>query len=298
VTEPRPSVAPTPSPRRRDPSRSAGLRRTGRSIVNSRVATLHRSLRVLIQEEDVPGLRLFEQPDIALPFLEDPASRLIRTDRMLREVVSSSIEIPLDDLITVAVLRGVALGSNEIKASAEINTSRLARILSEAVNIEVKGISSETQRRILRAVSKALMTEARTETLMLVVRQTLEEITRRRLLMMISTEIVRAVNQGKLAAYKAAGIKKVGIYPEWNPRPIVPTFRIPDAMVNILTAGDDEVCEDCEDIAGDGPYNIEEANDLIPAHLNCRCAFVPADDERYAEIIERQERQREEEDDN
>lgn len=50
-------------------------------------------------------------------------------------------------------------------------------------------------------------------------------------------------------------------------------------QVNVLTAGDDLVCFECEDISNSGPYSIDEALGLIPAHPNCRCAFVPALDE-------------------
>jgi ADP-ribose pyrophosphatase YjhB (NUDIX family)/predicted dinucleotide-utilizing enzyme len=52
--------------------------------------------------------------------------------------------------------------------------------------------------------------------------------------------------------------------------------------VDVLTAGDDDVCQDCQDIADNGPYDIDEAESLIPAHPHCRCAFVPADDARFA----------------
>ncbi|RPH72735.1 MAG: hypothetical protein EHM78_02195 [Myxococcaceae bacterium] len=51
--------------------------------------------------------------------------------------------------------------------------------------------------------------------------------------------------------------------------------------VNVLTAGDDEVCPECEDIAEEGPYRINVARSLIPAHPHCRCVFVPARDRRF-----------------
>ena len=50
--------------------------------------------------------------------------------------------------------------------------------------------------------------------------------------------------------------------------------------VNTLTAGDDLVCQVCEDISEEGPYSLDEAQGLLPAHPNCRCAFVPALTER------------------
>jgi len=68
-----------------------------------------------------------------------------------------------------------------------------------------------------------------------------------------------------------------------------------EELVNVLTAGDDDVCEDCEDIAEEGPYALDAAAGLIPAHPNCRCAFVPFGDRRYAEI-EEQRREREDDD--
>jgi len=57
-----------------------------------------------------------------------------------------------------------------------------------------------------------------------------------------------------------------------------------EELYEVLTAGDDLVCQVCEDISADGPYDLEEARGLIPAHPNCRCAFVPFFDERFAPV--------------
>jgi Arc/MetJ-type ribon-helix-helix transcriptional regulator len=46
--------------------------------------------------------------------------------------------------------------------------------------------------------------------------------------------------------------------------------------VDVQTAGDEYVCIVCEDISEGGPYDIDTAEGLIPAHAWCRCAFVPA----------------------
>lgn len=53
--------------------------------------------------------------------------------------------------------------------------------------------------------------------------------------------------------------------------------------VNVRTAGDDDVCPKCEAISEDGPYTINRARTLIPAHPRCRCVFTPAHDNRFAE---------------
>ena len=44
----------------------------------------------------------------------------------------------------------------------------------------------------------------------------------------------------------------------------------------MLTAGDDRVCDVCDGISENGPYTINEARGLIPAHPNCRSVFVAA----------------------
>ena len=45
---------------------------------------------------------------------------------------------------------------------------------------------------------------------------------------------------------------------------------------DILTAGDDRVCQACQDAADAGPYPIDEAQGLIPLHWGCRCALIAA----------------------
>jgi hypothetical protein len=52
--------------------------------------------------------------------------------------------------------------------------------------------------------------------------------------------------------------------------------------VNVRTAGDNDVCPVCEAISEEGPYSINTARGLIPAHPHCRCTFTPADDARFA----------------
>jgi SPP1 gp7 family putative phage head morphogenesis protein len=64
------------------------------------------------------------------------------------------------------------------------------------------------------------------------------------------TEAMWATNEGLLNQYKEVGI----------------------TQVNIVCAGD--ACDDCVDLADGGPYTIEEAESLIPAHPNCRCDWT------------------------
>jgi hypothetical protein len=48
------------------------------------------------------------------------------------------------------------------------------------------------------------------------------------------------------------------------------------SLFAVLTAGDEKVCQICQDLAAEGPYGLDEAWPLLPAHPNCRCAWIPA----------------------
>lgn len=298
---------------RRDPTRSGGVRSHGRALVNRRVFELHTNLRTNLQEHDVFGLRTTEQPASILSWLENNAQKLGRAEPMLQTLVERALATPPDWLrgvINVAVDRGVAQALGELQnPNPQIDPSEVSDFHTVKTVNEVQGISWETRRRLLRHIGKALEGRQRPAELMREVRLSLEKVTRRRLILLVNTAVVGALNAGKLLAYRENGVARVGIEPEWLPTNVARKHhRVADhhyhrrvsiwrdaELVNVLTAGDDDVCEDCEDIAGDGPYTLEEAQGLIPAHPNCRCAFVPEGDKRFAESMERLERIREEE---
>lgn len=70
------------------------------------------------------------------------------------------------------------------------------------------------------------------------------------------TEIIRAHAEGQLDSLERMGIKEVGV------------------MVELSSAGDDSVCEECASMNGT-IMDIDDAHGLIPVHPNCRCAFIP-----------------------
>jgi SPP1 gp7 family putative phage head morphogenesis protein len=77
-----------------------------------------------------------------------------------------------------------------------------------------------------------------------------------RALRIARTEIIHAHAEGQLDSLTDLGVSKVG------------------AAVEFTTAGDDLVCEHCEDLEGQ-EFTIEEARGVIPVHPNCRCAWLP-----------------------
>ena len=65
--------------------------------------------------------------------------------------------------------------------------------------------------------------------------------------MIAATEYGRTVNTGLMQAYVNNGVY----------------------TVDIKTAGDDRVCDDCREIEDNNPYTIEEAMGLLPVHPDC-----------------------------
>lgn len=76
--------------------------------------------------------------------------------------------------------------------------------------------------------------------------------TRTRAEMIARTEYARAQCTGKLQAYANYGVEKV----------------------DVLTCGDELVCDKCKYYENHSPWDIDFVEKLLPAHPNCRCTFM------------------------
>lgn len=99
--------------------------------------------------------------------------------------------------------------------------------------------------------------------------------------------VSKAFTYATIQQFRAAGISKVGVEPERYAKRVrgktvlMTRDKKPVAeedVVEVVTAGDDRVCPECDEIAASGPYDIEEAMDLLPVHPNCRCGLVASED--------------------
>ena len=300
----------------RDPTRSQGLRNSGRVAIKRRVFELHKRLRLVLQEQDIVGLRQRDiVPEDFMTYIESDAGRLERSEFMLRRIVVETLETPPDwlrSLIERSVQKGVEQVAGEVRRSLDLDASDVASFHARAAGVEIEGISDETRRRVMRSVAHALETRSSPEALMREIREALRRVTKLRLIMLVNTAVVRAVNAGKLFAYRANGIRRLGIEPEWLPNHTHDSVLLHDRktkkgtkaalsaarastkrrrerqrglpeLVMVQTAGDDKVCLDCQSLSASGPYEIDDptVTDMIPVHPNCRCAFVPWDDRRF-----------------
>lgn len=196
------------------------------------------------------------------------------------------------------------------------DSDRMAAIIS-LMQVELQGAVDAMVHNASRAMASGLLAGSSKSAIFKLISAQIDAIGRVRLRAMANTYIVRAFNEAKLDVYEDMGVQQVGIIAETHPpdhshdhatdakskrpkirkrKPKQRRFKTkPDpreqglierrearlaklGLVNVLTAGDDKVCFKCEGIAEEGPYDIDTARGLIPAHPNCRCAFIPADE--------------------
>jgi hypothetical protein len=179
---------------------------------------------------------------------------------------------------------------------------------------ELRGVVEAAQQQIVRAVTHAMMANA-TPTQAANAASVAIRTMRHRTRAMAEYMVAKTHATTTLSAFRDADVKSVGIIPEKvrrrptrdarrpvagpgsrSSREETPSSAVIAAIeraqarleeqfpgeVEVLTAGDEDVCPECDEISAEGPYSLDEAEGLIPAHPWCRCAFVPAEDARFA----------------
>lgn len=241
-------------------------------------------------------------------------------DQSLDRIVMADDAAYLKPMIAVPYAEGVARAKRQTKSNKNPTARTTASDLYQLAASELRGIADTVSQHLTRRVADGIDIGLDAVQLWQHLNQGIMTYGENRSHTMVNLLVVKAFNLGTLDQYEAAGITHVVSIPE-TARAFVtdakkkkkktavqrytgPGSRIkkgatPSARtlariraaqkrierlgrVDILTAGDDDVCPVCEDIAENGPYSVDEARNLIPAHPNCRCAFIPADDLRFA----------------
>lgn len=159
---------------------------------------------------------------------------------------------------------------------------------------ELQGISDELLKQATRVVAGGLLNKERARKVSAEVVDRIRAVGEVRSRALVNATVVSAHAYGSLEQYGAAGLTQVGVRAE-----AVPAVNLRDApakrrkvgkrtrrgsaspssgastLVAIATAGDELVCPLCEDLEAGSPYSIAAALGMIPAHPNCRCAWIP-----------------------
>ena len=241
-------------------------------------------------------------------------------DEALRQVVLSGnggwVAPYIAESVARARDRAIELTGQQLRDSAKVTP------LTSLTAVELQGVCEAVSQQAIRVFTTALLAHQRPAKLARAVAAVIYPIGRTRSRAVAQYMVVRAFSSATLDAFRSAGLTQVGTVAErlkvtpvrlrdaarntpqarhgptgrFRPFATAPEPEEQEAIeageeavaelgeVDVLTAGDEDVCPICEDISDSGPYDIDDAEGLIPAHPNCRCAFVPTSDERFAEV--------------
>jgi len=160
--------------------------------------------------------------------------------------------------------------------------SRVRTLQTMAVT-ELQGICEAVSQQCVRALASGMLSRQTPNQIARAMASVIDTVGKTRSQQLASFITVRAFAASTLDHLRAAGVSHVGILAE-RVRKSGPGLLTRDAakkkakkkkwaepsdLVEVLTAGDDDVCPTCEDIADEGPYTLDDAEGLIPAHPNC-----------------------------
>ena len=307
--------------RQLDPTGTSGLRRRMRVGLNQRLHAFTQLLRAALVAEDQWGLASTSVINVQALVLQGDRVHAFQafTDELLRQTFMKDGGAWLRPYTELAYRKGFARAMRLAKRDAAQDAQRIVTLWRKSV-VEMQGAMEALSQGIVRTFADAVLMKEKPGVAMRDMQAVMTRVQRRRFDALASITVVSAHAQATLDAFERTGVQLVGVLPEHvigfravavgdaprkkkkakpkryreGSRATQPSARTLRRIrqrqsalevlgrVNILTAGDDKVCPICEDLSEGGPYTINRARALIPAHPKCRCAFVPADDRRFA----------------
>jgi hypothetical protein len=303
----------------RDPTGTLDIRRRYRTAVDIRWRKFSKALKAVILNQDLLGLgpEVSSTTQISFAALAPEARiRSLQTwaDDMLNRIVlegnAGYLDAMAEKAYNRAVKRAMRLTGTKL---VPVGASDAIGTLQHLAMTELQGIIEAVSQQLVRIGTNAILEHNPLQATFRAMNDAIEKVGVVRGRALVELITVKSHGTGTLDQFAAAGVKRVGLLPEMRPgkkltadakKPVSPAparrgtspstiSRIQKAekkveqalskteLVEVLTAGDDLVCPICEDIAADGPYDIDEARSLIPAHPNCRCSFVPEGSELF-----------------
>lgn len=137
-----------------------------------------------------------------------------------------------------------------------IHADRIGLIYTRVYS-DLRGITTAMDAKISRTLALGM---AEGQAPKVIARQLVDEVKSlgiQRSRVIARTEVIRSHAEATLNTYEEAGLEDVGVQAEFT------------------TAGDNRVCQKCKSLEAGNPYKMKNARGMIPAHPNCRCAWIP-----------------------
>lgn len=258
-----------------DPGQTYRLRKAFSSAVDLQLRQLRAGLRKAIVDFNVLGL----SGPSNFTFMS-PAARLNQFAGWLETAANASLDARwwVHPWIDKATQHGLMMAKSELRGGEYQPIPTTFESLHQMAHDELRGIIGTLVQKVMRTAHSTIARQ-------LVPHQAFRELVKpidgdihHRLQLFTQYMTVKSHVHGKVAYYRQAGITHVGISPELRLlRPIRHDYSVHDsnvAEVGWQTAEDNDVCDDCEEMAQGSPYTLDEIMDLIPLHANCRCEPV------------------------
>lgn len=254
--------------------------------------TVARMVRDQIQNNDLLGLR----PGSMVAGLQPNVAERAQTfNTYFRTLAEDTVRVDARRGLQNARSLGIAMAHQYIGDTTPVSDDKTALLTAKFAD-ETTGVVAAVVQQVQRAVTVALLDgEKRSSVILNKIRDRITKVGVVRSALVVEDVVMLAFTAGMLDVYEAAGVEQVGVIPETRdamtydarkrstpkkktkktaPRKSNAPKQL--SFVRVQTAGDDRVCPICEDLEEGGPYSIAYARTLVPAHLRCRCVFVPA----------------------
>jgi len=127
---------------------------------------------------------------------------------------------------------------------------------------QLRGITQAVDQQVSRELAEGIAAGQNPTEMARSIVDRVDKIGKTRATTLARTETINAHSSATIERYRQQGVEEVGIEPE----------------VQIQTATDQKVCEQCADAAGRGPWTLDEfegSEYQPPLHPNCRCSVIP-----------------------
>lgn len=255
--------------RKRDPTRTTSLRKRFEQDVNARFREIRGGVNRYFKEnsERFQFLRDDQKVSEFMQWLETEQSAVLGMQRGAGLANAGSAEWA-NVYVSEAYHSGVNQSASKLRAggadveqswvmsafSRPVHADRLGLIYTRVYS-ELQGITAAMDQSISRVLADGIGRGLNPLEIARQINEQVDGIGRNRARMLARTEVVAAHSEATLNSFQEAGIVGVEVEAEW------------------LTAAG--ACELCTSIQAGGPYTIEEARGMLPAHPNCRCSWAP-----------------------
>jgi SPP1 gp7 family putative phage head morphogenesis protein len=274
--------------READPTRTKTLRNAFVADMNKRFLHLRGLVRKALDERDVFALKVNEQLPARHAFDFPRSKRKVEefmawldtmVDRGIFDLPQGMPRTSVSEVewantyIDTAYKQGLRRGNSELRKAGypvlemtdemiqyafnqPIHADRVGLIYTRVYS-NLKGITAEMDTQISRILAEGLASGENPRKMADTITKQIYGIQKKRARTLAQTEVIRAHHHATMGLYEEAEVEGVALMAEWS------------------TAGDDRVCALCDSLSMAGPYTLEEAWGMVPAHPLCRCCVLP-----------------------